>query len=140
MNALIAVATAEDGTNPSASVRLLDRFHPLDDLVGGAAVILKPHRGRRTWREFVHAHAGAILAVDFFTVDTVFRRRLHVLFFIELGSRRVHLAGTTYHPTREWVIQQARNLTWTLEDGDLRARFLIRDRDASSAAALMGSS
>jgi putative transposase len=43
----------------------------------------------------VHAHADAILAVDFFTVDTVFLRRLHVLFFIELGSRRVHLAGTT---------------------------------------------
>jgi len=44
MNALIAVATAEDGTNPGASVRLSDRFHPLNDLEGGAAVILKPHR------------------------------------------------------------------------------------------------
>ena len=43
MNALIAVATAEDGTNPGASVRLSDRFHPLNDLEGGAAVILKPH-------------------------------------------------------------------------------------------------
>jgi hypothetical protein len=44
MNALIAVATAEDSTNPGASVRLSDRFHPLNDLEGGAAAILKPHR------------------------------------------------------------------------------------------------
>jgi transposase InsO family protein len=89
-----------------------------------------PRRGRRTWRDFVRAHSDAILAVDFFTVDTVFLRRLHVLFFIELGTRRVHLAGSTYHPTQEWVLQQARNLAWTLKDGDVRAWFLIRDRDS----------
>jgi len=47
MNALIAVATAEDGTNPGASVRLSDRFHPLNDLEGGTAAILKPHRPAR---------------------------------------------------------------------------------------------
>ena len=46
MNALIAVATAEDGTNPGASVRLSDRFHPLNDLEGGAAAILKPDKRR----------------------------------------------------------------------------------------------
>jgi hypothetical protein len=43
MDGLIAPATAEDGTNPGASVRLSDRFHPLNDLEGGAGVILKPH-------------------------------------------------------------------------------------------------
>jgi transposase InsO family protein len=52
-----------------------------------------------------------------------------VLFFLELGSRRVHLAGCTAHPTAPWVVQQARQLTWTLTDRPERVRFLIRDRD-----------
>ena len=54
-----------------------------------------------------------------------------MLFFIEIETRRVHVAGCTSRPAGDWVVQQmTRNLTWTLEDGDLRARFLIRDRDA----------
>src|SRR5579859_1516672 len=68
-----------------------------------------PRRSRVTWRQFVRSHADAILAVDFFTVDTAWLGQLYVLFFIEVGSRRVHLAGVTAHPTGEWVAQQARN-------------------------------
>ena len=48
-----------------------------------------------SWREFVRAHRRTMLAVDFFTVETIWLQRLYVLFFIELGSRRVHLAGCT---------------------------------------------
>jgi putative transposase len=53
-----------------------------------------------------------MLAVDFFTVETVRLQRLYVLFFIELGSRRVHLAGCTANPSGGWVTQQARQLAW----------------------------
>src|SRR5580765_7601810 len=85
--------------------------------------------GGMTWREFVRAHRRSMLAVDFFTVETIWLQRLYVLFFIELGSRRVHLAGCTANPTASWVTQQARQLTWTLAERSESCRFLIRDRD-----------
>jgi putative transposase len=86
-------------------------------------------RGGMTWREFLRAHRRSMLAVDFFTVETIWLQRLYVLFFIELGSRRVHVAGCTPNPSAPWVTQQARQLTWTLSDRTESFRFLIRDRD-----------
>ena len=94
-----------------------------------------PRRSQRSWREFVRQHADQILATDFFVVDTVWMTRMYVLFFIEVGSRRVHLAGCTYKPTGAWVVQQARNLVWKLQDGELPAKFLLRDRDAKFSGA-----
>jgi putative transposase len=70
------------------------------------------------------------VACDFFSVDTVFLTRLYVLFFIEVGSRRVWLAGVTAHPTGEWVTQPARNVVAAMEARGVAARHLIRDRDA----------
>jgi hypothetical protein len=52
-----------------------------------------------TWREFVRAYRQSLLAVDFFTVETACLQRLYVLFFIELGSRRVHVTGCTTNPS-----------------------------------------
>jgi hypothetical protein len=73
-----------------------------------------------TWREFSRAHLDSMVAVDFFTVETIWLQRLYVLFFIELGSRRVHLAGCT--PRAPWVTQQARQFTWTLAERSERVR------------------
>jgi transposase InsO family protein len=82
-----------------------------------------------TWREFIQTHRQSLLAVDFVTVDTIWLQRLYVLFFIEVGSRRVHLAGCTPNPSGLWVTQQARHLTWTLSARAEPVAFLIRDRD-----------
>ena len=69
------------------------------------------------------------MACDFFTVDTTWLRRLYVLFFIELDTRRVHLAGVTANPNSGWVTQQARNLLVVLGERERRLRFVLHDRD-----------
>ena len=89
-----------------------------------------PRRTATTWRAFLRQQAAGILARDFFTVDTVSLRRLYVLFFIELDTRRVHLAGVTAKPNGGWVAQQARNLLLALEEQGRRLCFVLRDRDA----------
>jgi transposase InsO family protein len=70
-----------------------------------------------------------MIACDFFTVDTISLRRIYVLFFIELSTRRVHLAGMTEHPDGAWTTQQARNLVFSLAERDRPLEFLIRDND-----------
>jgi putative transposase len=104
----------------ASSIRRVLRAHGLDPA---------PRRAPTTWRSFLRQQAAGIVACDFFTVDTIMLRRVYVLFFIELGSRRVHLAGATAHPTGLWVAQQARNLLAGLGDQAVAWRFLIRDRD-----------
>jgi putative transposase len=92
-----------------------------------------PRREGPSWRDFLRQQAASMLACDFFTVETISLRRFYVLFFIELGSRRVHLAGCTTNPTGAWVTQQARNLSFTgLFE---RMHFLIHDRGAATNSA-----
>ncbi|MBA3718191.1 MAG: transposase [Actinobacteria bacterium] len=87
-----------------------------------------PRRSGPSWAEFLRAQAASIIACDFFTVETVCLRRFYVLFFIEHGSRRVHLAGCTTNPDGGWIAQQARHLG--LFFAEQQVRFLIRDRDS----------
>jgi putative transposase len=83
------------------------------------------------WRTLMNHYKHQLLACDFFTVETLRLQTLYVFFFIELGTRRVHLAGVTASPDGAWVTQQARNLIWTLDEreADADLRCLIRDND-----------
>ncbi len=87
-------------------------------------------RAGLSWRDFLRAHAESMLACDFFVVETLWLGRLYVLFFLELGSRRVHFAGCTANPDGRWTAQRARQLAWSLPERATMARFLIHDRDS----------
>jgi putative transposase len=105
----------------ATAIRTTLRRHRLDPA---------PRRTTTTWRAFLRQQAAGIVACDFFTVETVSLRRLYVRFFIELETRRVHLAGVTAHPNGRWVTQQARNLLLVLGERGRQVRFVLRDHDA----------
>jgi putative transposase len=92
-----------------------------------------PDRKGPSWGEFLKAQASAMLACDFFSVDTVFLKQLYVLFFIEMDTRKVYVTGVTKHPTGAWVVQQARNLAYEIAERSRPIKFLIGDRDAKFA-------
>ncbi len=106
------------------------------DILNRQQVPPAPERAKKgsSWGTFLSHYREQFIACDFFTVETAWLKTLYVFFFVELGSRRVHFAGCTAHPTGEWVTQQARQLTWTLQDERKTMRFLIRDRDAKFTA------
>jgi putative transposase len=75
-----------------------------------------PEQAKRgsNWHTFLAHYQDQMLACDFFTVETAWLTTIYVLFFIELGSRRVHLASCTASPTATWVMQQARQISWKM--------------------------
>jgi putative transposase len=87
-----------------------------------------PRRSGPTWREFLRSQAEGILALDFFTVETITLRTIYVLSCLHLSTRRVYIAGTTRNPDSAWVTQQARNLA--IGDRLEGVRFVLHDRDA----------
>jgi putative transposase len=88
-----------------------------------------PRRHGPSWSQFLRAQAQGVLACDFFSVETAFLQTLYVLFFIEVGTRRVRVMTSTRNPEATFVTQQARNL-YMAEEPPTGARFLIRDRDS----------
>ncbi len=92
-----------------------------------------PERSRRTdWKSFLKNHLEGVAATDFFTVEVltlVGLVRFHVLFVMEVSTRRVKIAGITSQPHEAWMMQIARNLTFA-DDGFLHGKqYLIHDRD-----------
>ena len=93
-----------------------------------------PTRGERTpWSVFLKAHWRSLVAADFLTVEVWKLRRLmtyYVLFFIELPTRAVRIAGITTSPAKGWMLQVARNAC-DVDDGVLsEGRKLLIDQDA----------
>ena len=90
-----------------------------------------------TWKDFIAAHMAVLAGIDFFTVEVLTWRGLatyYVLFFVQLESRRVHLAGMTKHPDTVWMEQMARNAV-DPESGYLRTqRYVLHDRDTKFCA------
>ena len=122
--------------------RIRGELLKLDYMVSATAVrsVLRrshvPPAGRRSqmsWRQFLSAHAESLMATDFFTVDTVFFKRLYVLFFVHLATGRVVAAACTAEPNSAWVTQQARNLSWELSDEGINVRVVVHDRDRKFA-------
>ena len=79
-----------------------------------------PRRGGPGWSEFLRAQAEGILACDFFMVETAFLETVYVLFFIEVGSRRLHVISSTRNRAGAFLTQQARNLCFEPDERETR--------------------
>jgi len=91
-----------------------------------------PKTGEGSWDEFLKIHWKTLWACDFFTKDVwtaIGRCTVHVLFFIELHTRRVHIAGITRNPDSVWMAQAARNMRMLLEDNGIGPSYIIKDGD-----------
>jgi putative transposase len=93
---------------------------------------LGPKRGEGTWDEFIRMHTKTLWACDFFSKKVWTLGGLveyFVLFFIQPGTRRVHIAGMTPNPDGPWMVQQARNMSIFFAEQPEAARYLVCDRD-----------
>ncbi len=105
------------------------------NVLARAGIPPAPERAASSWRSFLRQQGNTILACDLFTVDTVWLRRLYLLFFVSIGTRRVEYVACTSKPDTSWMSQQARNLLMDLADRSQRPRFLIHDRDTKFSRA-----
>jgi putative transposase len=98
-----------------------------------------PERKTTTaWKEFIRSHVDVLVATDFFTTEVWTLGGLvtyYVLFFIHLGSRKVHIAGVTPHPHEAWMVQVARNVTMEEWGFLFPGQYLIHDRDSKFCSA-----
>ena len=79
-------------------------------ILHAAGVDPAPRRAGQSWAKFLRAQAASLVAVGFFTVDTVWLTQVYLFFCIEIATRRARIVGVTKHPTGERVTHAARNL------------------------------
>ncbi len=87
-----------------------------------------------TWKEFIRTHMEVLVATDFFTAEVWTLGGLvtyYVLFFLPLGSRKIHVAGVTPHPNEAWMVQVAHNMTMEAWGFLSPGQYLIHDRDGT---------
>ena len=92
-----------------------------------------PNRKGLSWKQFIQSRTDVAWATDLFTEEVWSLDGLvtcYVLFFIHLGTRRVHVAGCTPHPNSAWMAQQAKNFCMAQDEVQERCRYLIHDRDS----------
>src|SRR6266516_623963 len=137
---VVALIVRMAGENPRwGCVRICGELRKLGLRVGATTIrtLLRrhglgpaPRRCGPTWSQFLRAQAEGVVACDFFTAETIWRKTLYVLFFLQVSTRQVVAVGVTANPDAAWVTQQARNATMDLGDRQVAARFLLRDHDA----------
>jgi transposase InsO family protein len=119
--------------------------HQISDQTVGN--ILKAHgiepapKRHTTWATFLKAHWDVLAAIDFTTMEVWTRNGLvtfHLLFVIELKTRRVHFAGCTPNPNEAWMTQVARNLTDSIDGFLLGKRYVLMDRDGKFSPKFRG--
>lgn len=138
---VVRLARENDWGNGKIAGELLKLGHDISDET--VASILKRHgippvperNPSLSWQQLMNYYKDQLLSCDFFTVETLFLQTIYVLFFIEIGSRRVHFAGCTSQPTGQWVTQQARQMTWEFESVKSTINFLLHDRDSKFSTA-----
>jgi putative transposase len=113
----------------ATAIRTTLRRHGLDPA---------PRRMATTWRVFLRQQAAGIVACDFLTVDSIWLRRLYVLFFIELDTRHVHLGGVTANPDGAWVTSRPATYCsgWGSGDDACATCCTIETRSSAAASAL----
>jgi putative transposase len=100
------------------------------NVLGRNGIIPAPVRyGSIGWKTMMKHYKEHLLCCDFFVVESLFLRTYYVFFFLEIGTRRVHLAGVTANPNGQWVAQQARQYIWAIEEQEEIFRCLIHDND-----------
>jgi transposase InsO family protein len=113
----------------------------VDNVLKRNGLVPAPERKKHTtWKDFIRSHMNVLVATDFFTTEVWTIGGLvtfYALFFIELSTRRVHLAGITANPDAQWMMQMARNVTMTDWGFLIGKKYMIHDRDSKFCPAFL---